>query len=452
MKQSKFNSIAIVAVFALVVCLALPTAAQAAPVIPWFGGDGNFSDVYHGGGGPDPQGWDYPSKPNSGLLGYVTTGATVTVDQFGEVAWVATLGTDPYCNISGEGHLAIGTGSFSTAQLTVGCGPDSTGTITQTGGSVTVCSKSGLSLGNQDGNATYTISGGSLSLRATNHDMFVGRNGTGKFNIIGDDASILLGILVISEQNGASGTLDLDIDAGGISPIQIVSGGHVHINNGTTATRTLDISLIGLAPETDLVLIDNLGAGNPVMGIFDGLPEGAPIQASFDGQTYNWNISYAYGANSNDVALVFDSVGPDVGCFGCPDGDFNASNLVGLEDLNLVLFKWAIHFPLAGTRCSMEGCWTTNEDILWAARITHVRCRNSTSGSRQRPPVWSTSSGFGGRMGFDARSAGESLHGERPEASPAARRASVRPHQRPERSLKALAASRFGHGSRRCGT
>ena len=332
-RHSKFNSIAIAAVFALVVCLAVP-AAQAAPVIPWVGGDGNFSDVYNGGAGPAPQGWDHPSKPNSGLLGYVTTGATVTVDQFGEVAWVLTLGTDPYGTISGDGHLAIGAGSFSTAQITVGLGPDSTGSITQTGGSMTVYSKSGLSLGNNGSNGTYTISGGSLSLRGINHDMHVGRSGVGgagKFNIIGDDALILLGILTISEGAGATGILDLDIDAGGISPIEIVSGGHAHINNGTTGTRTLDISLSGLAPETDLVLIDNLGASNVLMGTFDGLPEGAPIQASFDGQTYNWNISYLYGADSNDVALVFDSVVIDVGLA----GDYNGDAVVDAADYTI---------------------------------------------------------------------------------------------------------------------
>jgi len=344
-RHSKFNSIAIAAVFVfvLVVCLAVP-AAQAAPVIPWVGGDGNFSDVYHGGAGPDPQGWDYPSKPHSGLLGYVTTGATVTVDQFGEVAWVLTLGTDPFGNISGDGHLAIGAGSFSTAQLTVGLGPDSTGSITQTGGSMTVYSKSGLSMGNNGSNGTYTISGGSLVVTVLNSEMYVGRSGsgaTGKFNIIGDDASILLRQFWMSEQDGATGILDLDIDAGGISPIEVVSGGLVNLNNGSTGTRTLDISLGALAPETDLVLIDNLGAGNTVMGIFDGLPEGAPIQASFGEFTYNWDLTYAYGPDSNDVALVFDSVVMGGGdCPTCPDGDFNASNLVDLADLNLVLFNW----------------------------------------------------------------------------------------------------------------
>jgi hypothetical protein len=72
------------------------------------------------------------------------------------------------------------------------------------------------------------------------------------------------------------------------------------------------------------------------------------------------------------------------------------------------------------------------------------------SGFRLRRLAWSTWSEFGGRMGFDARFAAESLHGERREASPGARPASVKRRQRPERSLKVL-ASRFGHGSRQCG-
>lgn len=73
------------------------------------------------------------------------------------------------------------------------------------------------------------------------------------------------------------------------------------------------------------------------------------------------------------------------------------------------------------------------------------------SGSRPSRPALSTWRGFGGRMGFDARSAAESLRGERPEASLDARHASVKFRQQPERFLK-VRASRFEHGSWQCGT
>jgi len=304
MNQSKFSSIVIVTVVALVICLTVP-AAEAADILPWVGGDGNFSDVYNGGAGPDAQGWDYAHEPTTGLLAHVTNGATVTIDKADEAAWVMTLGTDPYGTVQGEGHLlVVPGGEFRTAQFTVSNKAGSVGSITQTGGSVTVYSKSGMSLGSGGSNGTYTISGGELKMLATNYDMHVGRTGTGTFNIIGDDASIRLGIITFSEGAGADATLDLDIDAGGISPIEIVSGGHAYINNGTAGTRTLDISLSAAPPAGDLVLLDNLGAGNVLKGTFDGLPEGAPVQASFGGKDYSWNISYAYGPDGNDIALT----------------------------------------------------------------------------------------------------------------------------------------------------
>ena len=304
MNQSKFSSIVIVTIVALIICLTVP-AAEAGDQIPWAGGDGNWSDVYNGGAGPDAQGWDYPTEPDSGTLAYVTNGATVTVDKPDEVTWVMTLGTDPYGTIQGEGHLSVVPGGhIRTAQVTVSNKAGSVGSITQTGGSLTVYSKSGLSLGSNGSNGTYTISGGELKMLGTKYDLHVGRTGTGKLNIIGDDASIRLGIITFSEGAGADATLDLDIDAGGISPIEIVSGGHAYINNGTAGTRTLDISLSAAPPAGDLVLLDNLGANNVLRGTFDGLPEGAPVQASFGGQAYNWNISYAYGPDGNDIALL----------------------------------------------------------------------------------------------------------------------------------------------------
>ena len=79
MRQSKFHRV-IATVVALVVCLAFLAAAQAADVLEWHGGDGNWVHVYNGGAGPDPQGWDYANEPNPGLLAQVTSGATVTVD------------------------------------------------------------------------------------------------------------------------------------------------------------------------------------------------------------------------------------------------------------------------------------------------------------------------------------------------------------------------------------
>ena len=113
--------------------------------------------------------------------------------------------------------------------------------------------------------------------------------------------------------------------------------------------------------------------------------------------------------------------------------------------------KWGIHFPLVGTRCRIEAWLPRPRDIPWGAWITRERSRNSMSGSRPRRPALRTCSGFVGRMAFGARSAGASLLGERPEGSCGAPSASARPRRRPERYSK-VPASRFGRGSRQCGT
>ena len=305
MRQSKFNSLAIATVLALVVCLAIPAAAQAATLYSWIGGDGNWTDIN------PPQGWptDKPVYATSKMY-EISNGATVTMNTSeANAAYQFNLGD------TGDGHLAITGGDIGLAHFAVGR-EGGTGSVTQTGGDMIFQGKH-VWIGLYGGHGSYTISGGRLWGNSGDKKLRVGgssdASGSGLFKVIGSDAQIRLGQLLISEGEtegfGPSGTLAFEIDEGGISPIEVYN--EVWINNGTAGTRTLDISLSALAPETDLVLIDHVGAGGAVFGTFDGLAEGAPIQASFGGQTYNWNLSYAYGTNSNDVALVFDSVVPE---------------------------------------------------------------------------------------------------------------------------------------------
>jgi len=99
MRPSKFNSLAIAIVVALVVCLALPAAAQAATVHQWIGGDGNFTDVFGDGG--NLQGWDAAPVFDSQHQYQINTGATVTVDTFGNLVVVLTIGADTGTPTSG---------------------------------------------------------------------------------------------------------------------------------------------------------------------------------------------------------------------------------------------------------------------------------------------------------------------------------------------------------------
>jgi len=334
MRQSKFNSIAIATVVALVVCLAIPAAAQAVPptVHQWIGGDGNFTDVF---GPPPDQGWDATPVFTHLDQYQINTGATVTVDVPNRMVVVLTVGAD-----TGTGHLLItGAGGLRTNHMMVGnpsAGPPTSGTVIQTGGDYIVGAKAGTMLGLNGSSGSWTISGGTWDMNSGDRVLIVGGGGaggpgTGLFKVIGGGASIIGGgILQMVDAPGASGTLAFEIDDSGITPMQFYH--ELNINDGTAGTRTLDISLGGPPPLGDLVLLKHRNCGGCreiVVGEFDGMPEGKLIEKSFAEFTYKWNLSYAYGADSNEVALVFDSRIPNLG----PVTEF-AWDLTGLGDWN----------------------------------------------------------------------------------------------------------------------
>jgi len=119
----------------------------------------------------------------------------------------------------------------------------------------------------------------------------VGGNGTGRFHVVGDAATID----ILSYVQGAGGTLELDIN--GISPLNV--DGLVSLSGG------LDVEFVSVpGPGDDFPIVINAG-NDEVEGVFDGLPEGhmfylpgsnIPVQI-----TYVGNVDG--GAVGNDVVL-----------------------------------------------------------------------------------------------------------------------------------------------------
>ena len=218
--------------------------------------------------------------------------------------------------------------SFSGNRVYLSDGAGSTGTITQTGGSLTADDWLVVGRGG-GGTGTYNISGGTLHMPAFNgmgtegdwltvsendatgtlevsgtanvdldgRGMIVGRNdnANGFLDIIGSGATIsTTGFHVGANDGGvdttANGTVSFFADAGGVT--EIMASGNVVF--GDAANLVVDLSA-GIGLPGVIPLID---VGGTQSGIFSGLPEGAVVPGA-DGRT----ITYTFG-DGNDIALV----------------------------------------------------------------------------------------------------------------------------------------------------
>ena len=156
-----------------------------------------------------------------------------------------------------------------------------------------------LVIGDEAGsNGFYNISGGTLTYIDTEvkdgGDLLVGgRGGTGTFTVVGADATIKMKDLYVGDRAGASGTLEFQIGATGVSPIGL--DGTAYLDpEGDDATAALLLSLIDAPPiGADILLID--GA---IEGTFDTVnaapaPEGAEVVMSYGGTDYIYALTYA---------------------------------------------------------------------------------------------------------------------------------------------------------------
>lgn len=264
----------------------------------------------------DPGNWD-AGVPSAANPGGINNGGTAmisapapNVNDLG-VGWPAgPANPTGFLNIVTGGSLTVNnTGDVSVGVKT----SDNVSTLTVAGGSLTTIFGSGtgnLYIGNETGSKGQVIlSSGTIAVA---NDLAVGYSGLATLVVSGSSGTITVGNFKVADVGGGSGTLDVRIDAGGISPITL-NAGSVAIDNGA-GSATLAVSLLALAPTTDLVLINNVGGG-PVSGsLFAGLPDESPISASLGLTTYNWLLSYDYDAASsldgsgNDIALKFVSV------------------------------------------------------------------------------------------------------------------------------------------------
>jgi hypothetical protein len=232
------------------------------------------------------------------------------------------VATAPKLEIVKGGYLGIGefrVGAGGAAKTgTIGC-------VVQTGG--TLCMGDDMKLGRSstsadnpnDGKGYYTISGGTImySAAAPRAGLCIGGNGSGAtasegtFKVIGKGASIKVKKLFVGNDGYkgiGTGTVEFELDANGVSPIQAAEGVTIDAGN-ESSTAKLVISAGAAAPKTDIVLVDNQG-NNPITGIFDtvnGNPaaEGAEAAVSCAAGKYYYKLTYKGGTGSNDIMLKF---------------------------------------------------------------------------------------------------------------------------------------------------
>ncbi len=152
---------------------------------------------------------------------------------------------------SGTGTLVIGGGQFnSAAQIIVGNAIGSSGSVSQTGGTLGLTGGSLLVIGNQGGAVgSFTLSGGTLN--ATGR-ILVGEDGLGSFTQTGGANNVTQDIS-IGDHVGFSTTISPDsysISAGTLSATSLQIGwqGYAVLNqSGGTVTTTTDVHFGGSA-------------------------------------------------------------------------------------------------------------------------------------------------------------------------------------------------------------
>lgn len=179
-------------------------------------------------------------------------------------------------------------------------GATNPGYVQQTGGLVQLQDgKDSAKLGIGDSGGSdgyYTMSGGTLTYESESlGDLLIGaRGGTGTLTIVGTGPRIEMKNMVVADRAGASGTLEFQIGADGVSAINLA--GRATIDpEGDDTTAALVLSLIDAPPvEQDILLIDS----TDVVGAFDTVnsapaPEGALVVVGYDGIDYYYTLTYA---------------------------------------------------------------------------------------------------------------------------------------------------------------
>lgn len=241
---------------------------------------------------------------NGGTLTVGGSGLIVGFNSGGSGTVNVTAHTTTAHNVTGDvelgrtganGNMTISGGTFGTtangnSQILVGSAGTGTGNLTVSGGILNA--NSGLYVANGTGAGSMTIQGSAGQIAVKNDDFNLGFNGPATLNL----------------QIGASGITPIDVWAG--------TGVGVSIAANVGSSAALNVALTAAPPTSPLVVINN-ATGSAVTGsLFTGLPEGALVSAIFNSTTYQWNLTYVHNSASgnttdniaNDVALILVAI------------------------------------------------------------------------------------------------------------------------------------------------
>ncbi len=202
----------------------------------------------------------------------------------------ATLIIEDGAEFLGAGWMRVGAGN--------------PGYVQQTGGLVRLAEgkdTSKLQIGDSGGSegSTYTISGGTITYLDGDGELTLGyRGGEGTLTVVGTGPTIAMNDLYVGGKagNAASGILEFQIGADGVSPIGLAGTAYLD-PEGDNSTAALVLSLIDAPPaEQDILLIDVAA----VEGVFDmvngvAAPEGASVVLSYGETDYLYTLTYANG-------------------------------------------------------------------------------------------------------------------------------------------------------------
>ncbi len=263
---------------------------------------------------------------------------------------------------SAEGYLNISdSAQLNTGSLNVGNNDDNYGEVNQTGGTVTI--DNWFNIGdNVAGQGVYNMSGGSISADQISVGQVDGASGEfhlsgdasvtqsgaaqglrvgrglipdqaatfntkaeGLLSITGGDVTVSVANLSVGgDETGpdfvgptttqSEGTLSFTSEDNAVSPILV--SGNVLLNDGSVEGFADLLVDLETSPVTgDVVLVDLTTSTGAISGSFMGLPEGAAVPGS-DGRT----ITYMYGADGNDIALIGAGLSGDFDNDGDVDG------------------------------------------------------------------------------------------------------------------------------------
>lgn len=282
----------------LVVSLLIMTSSAFGSIL-WVGGDGNWND---------PCMWDKGYVP-------INDGDEIKVSAFG-TATINTVLPDYALNKSaisdGATILLTDDGWIGIREHKIGdsgAGGADDGHMVQTGGTLTTSVGGKLIVGYKElGVGTYTVSGGNLGVAADGLRLFVGTGAssgvaTGTFTVVGTGSTITVDDLWVGSRDSSgtvpgTGTIEFQISAGAVSPINVTDSVNIDILNDASAVANLIATNTGAAPTAPVVLVQN-SSGNAVNGVFDSIT----LNGDFGAYIY---LRYDYNADgtANDIALI----------------------------------------------------------------------------------------------------------------------------------------------------